>query len=42
MNSNDTNDQAVNTRDDESGPLFLAYENRGHDGKKTRKIVQAE
>lgn len=42
MDTNDANDQAVNTRDNEAAPFFSADKDRRHDGEKTRKIIQPE
>jgi hypothetical protein len=41
MDSDDTNDQAVDARNNEACPLFSAHKNRRNDSEKTRKIIHS-
>jgi hypothetical protein len=42
MDTNGTNNQTIDTRDNQAGPFFLADKDRRNDGEKTRQIIQPE
>ena len=42
MDTNGTNNQTIDTRDNQAGPFSLADKGRRNDGEKTRQIIQPE